>query len=100
MKIDANDILRTEGPNALRNAFDEAIAGAAKVATRDDLLLSAWLKRDIPERDHLLGDILCTTSRWLIFGETGVGKTLFAMDMLAAAAKGEGVFKLEGPRDV
>jgi hypothetical protein len=65
-------------------------------SARDDLLLSAWLNRDIPERDYLLGDVLCTTSRWLIFGETGVGKTLFAMDMFGAIAKGEGFLNWEG----
>ena len=68
----------------------------APPGARNDLLLSAWLNRDIPERDYLLGDVLCTTSRWLIFGETGVGKTLFAMDMFGAIAKGEGFLNWEG----
>jgi hypothetical protein len=42
---------------------------------RGQLLLSAWLKRDVPPRDDLLGGVMCTTPRWLIFGETGIGKT-------------------------
>ena len=29
---------------------------------------------------------MCTTSRWFIFGETGIGKTLIAMEMAAAIA--------------
>ena len=118
-KMDANDILRRDGEDALRDEFDRAFgegveakvlpfkserpfapldedhpASARHVA--ENLLLSAWLKRDIPPRDFLMGDILCTTSRWLIFGETGVGKTLLAMDMLASAGKGEGFLNWKG----
>jgi RecA-family ATPase len=54
-----------------------------------DLLLSSWLQRELPPRDYLLGNIMCTTSRWLIWGETGVGKTLFALDLAAAVASGK-----------
>ena len=55
---------------------------------RRNLLVAAWLDRDIPPRDYLLGHIICTTSRWLMFGETGVGKTLLTLDMAAAIASG------------
>ena len=65
---------------------------------RDQLLLSAWLNRDIPPRDYLLGDVMCSTSRWLIIGETGIGKTLFSMDMGAAIAAGMAFLKWEGKR--
>jgi hypothetical protein len=41
---------------------------------REDLLLRAWLKRELPLRDYLLGNVFCTTSRWLIFGDTGSAK--------------------------
>ncbi|SRR6266550_3275985 len=61
-------------------------ASEAKAANRDDLTLSAWLERGIPARDYLLGGVLCTTSRWFVYGETGVGKTLFGIDMAAAIA--------------
>jgi hypothetical protein len=63
---------------------------------RDDLLLSSWLKRELPPRDYLLGDIMSTTSRWIIYGETGVGKTLFAMDMAGAIASGRGMLNWAG----
>ena len=63
---------------------------------RDDLLLSSWLKRELPPRDYLLGDIMSTTSRWIIYGETGVGKTLFGMDMSGAIASGRGLLNWEG----
>ena len=56
--------------------------------SRERLLLDAWLERKIPPRDYLLGSVLCTTSRWLMFGETGVGKTLLAGDIGGAVASG------------
>jgi hypothetical protein len=63
---------------------------------RSDLLIAAWLKRDIPLRDFLLGTVLCTTSRWLIFGDTGVGKTLLAMAIGGAVASGSPLIKWGG----
>src|SRR5437899_1611253 len=51
---------------------------------RASLTVSAWLDKDIPERDFLLGGgVMCTTWRWFIFGETGIGKTLIAMETAA-----------------
>jgi hypothetical protein len=62
---------------------------ASKAPNRRDLLLSEWLRRDIPPRDFLLGELLSTTSRWIVYGETGIGKTLWALDLAAAIATGE-----------
>jgi hypothetical protein len=55
---------------------------------RREFILAEWLTLDLPERDYLLGNTICSTSRWLMFGNTGVGKTLFAMGMGAAIATG------------
>ena len=63
---------------------------------RGALLLSAWLKLDIPPRDFLLGELLSTTSRWIVYGETGIGKTLWALDLAAAIAAGEGFLHWDG----
>jgi hypothetical protein len=68
----------------------------SKAPKRHDLLLSEWLRREIPPRDFLLGNIMSTTSRWIVYGETGVGKTLFAMDMAGATAAGEGFLHWDG----
>jgi hypothetical protein len=62
------------------------------------LTLSSWLDRDIPPRDFLMGGVMCTTSRWLIFGETGIGKTLIAMEMAAAIAVAAAFLKWAGQR--
>jgi hypothetical protein len=47
--------------------------------------------RDIALRDYLLGSVLRTASRWLIFGETGVGRSLLAGDLGGAVASGKPV---------
>ena len=62
---------------------------------RRALLLSSWLNLKLPPRDYLLGNIMSTTSRWIVYGETGVGKTLFGMDMSGAIASGRGMLSWE-----
>jgi RecA-family ATPase len=69
-------------------AVNGAPIAAERYTPRRELLLSAWLKRDLPPRDYLLGHVFCTTSRLIIYGDTGVGKTLFAADMGGAMASG------------
>ena len=120
-KVDANSILVEQGANALLNKFDKALRPSSEsrvapgddkppaagmmrprsllaVKSRDDLLVSAWLKRQLPQRDYLLGNVFCTTSRWLIFGDTGIGKTLFAMSKAAAMASGDPFLVWDGRR--
>jgi AAA domain len=64
--------------------------------TRSNLLLDSWLKLNLPAKDYLLGELLCTTSRWIIYGETGVGKTLFALDLAGAIASGASFLNWKG----
>ena len=66
--------------------------------SRAELLLAAWLTRKLPLRDYLLGTVFCTTSRWLIFGDTGIGKTLFALSMAGAMASGRSFLGWAGKR--
>jgi hypothetical protein len=65
---------------------------------RSRLILSAWLDRDIPPRDYLLGGVMCTTSRWFIYGETGIGKTLFSMEFTAAISAAAKFLRWPGQR--
>jgi hypothetical protein len=65
---------------------------------RRELLLSAWLSRKLPPRDYLLGNVLCSTSRWLLWGDTGIGKTLFALALGAAVSAGRPFLNWEGRR--
>src|SRR5690348_14551014 len=72
------------------------VASVEKFEPRRDLLLSSWMKRKTKPRDYLLGRVLCTTSRWLIFGETGVGKTLLGLEIAGAVAAGDPLLNWEG----
>jgi len=65
---------------------------------RDGLTVAAWLQKKLPLRDYLLGGVMCTTSRWFIYGQTGIGKTLIGMDLGAAIAAGTGFLKWTGQR--
>ena len=64
---------------------DEEEAAPKGVLTLDD-----WLKRDMPEQNHLLGNLLSTTSRALIVGPTGLGKTMFGLALGIAIASNAG----------
>ena len=68
------------------------------LASRDELLVSAWLQRELPPRDYLLGDLMCTTSRIIVIGATGIGKTLFAMGCGGAMAAGTDFLGWKGRR--
>jgi hypothetical protein len=65
---------------------------------REHLSTKAWLIKDLPPRDYLLSSILCTTSRWMIYGQTGLGKTLFTLNICAAMSVGCNVMGWVGQR--
>jgi len=65
---------------------------------RANITLAAWLRKKLPLRDYLLGTVLSTTSRWILFGETGVGKTLFTMALGGAASSGTSLLKWQARR--
>jgi hypothetical protein len=49
----------------------------------------AWYEKKIEPRDYLMGTVMCTTSRWMIYSPTGLGKTLFCLNLVAAIAAGK-----------
>jgi hypothetical protein len=70
----------------------------APIASRDELLVAAWRERELPPRDYLSGEVLCSTSRVLLNGATGIGKTLFCLDWGAAIAAGADFLDWKGRR--
>ncbi len=58
-----------------------AAAAPANAINFTDTALTTqeWLARDLPEPDMLLGHVLTTTTRMIVFANTGLGKTNLAM---------------------
>ena len=52
------------------------------------LTLGHWLDRDVPAPDFILGEVLSTTSRAMLVGPTGLGKTMFGLALAMAIAEG------------
>ena len=66
-------------------------AGVPKVVTPrivPPLTIDEWLARDLEAPDSLMGAWLTTTSRMLIDGPTGLGKTLFLMQIAMRTSAG------------
>jgi hypothetical protein len=67
------------------------------------LTLDAWLGRDLPEPDFLLGEVLSTTSRLEWIGPTGIGKSNILLALAIAIADGRDFLHWRGsgrPRGV
>ncbi|QLH39133.1 MAG: AAA family ATPase [Defluviicoccus sp.] len=52
--------------------------------------MARWLERDVPAKSYLLGHWLHTTARVLVSGDTGIGKSLFALEIAFRCARGMG----------
>jgi hypothetical protein len=64
------------------------------------ITLEDWLARALPSPDFVLGDILSTTTRGILFAETGLGKTLFCTAAAFAMAAGRVFLGWKGHRPV
>jgi hypothetical protein len=65
---------------------------------REELLAAHWIRRELPPRDHLLGKLVCTTYGILMFGPTGIGKTITGMMAGGAMASGQNFLNWVGQR--
>ena len=50
------------------------------------LKIRDWLERDIPDPEFMLGDLLSTTTRCIVIGPTGLGKTKLGLAMAVSIA--------------
>jgi hypothetical protein len=75
---------------------DETGAQGEKAKSRDHLLISSWVRMELPPRDFLMGEWVCTTSRVTLIAATGVGKTLLTLDLAAAIAAGRDFLHWKG----
>ena len=54
----------------------------------DYLSAGAWMEREVPRPEPLLGDLITAASSTIIYGQTGIGKTMFGLAMATAMASG------------
>jgi hypothetical protein len=66
--------------------------------TDTPLTTQQWLTRDLPEADLLLGHVLSTSTRMLLFADTGLGKTHFTMAVSGHSGVGKDFLHWHCPR--
>jgi hypothetical protein len=76
------DLGKTKRPNGSDHGDYAGLA--------EQLAASAWLVRDVPSPEQLLGELITTATRCLIVGRTGLGKTLLGLAMAMGMAFGIG----------
>jgi hypothetical protein len=94
-------------------AYDETDEGAPPIAKHQEvsplvsiaelpLSTDAWLNRDMPAPDRLVGNWMTTTSRVLFTADTGVGKTNWLLAVFSHMAAGIDFlhWRIEQPRRV
>jgi 5S rRNA maturation endonuclease (ribonuclease M5) len=57
-----------------------------------------WVDRDIEPFDFLMGELFSTTSRAFLIAPTGLGKSIFSLDMLGAMSVGKSFLHWQGKR--
>lgn len=92
--MDANDILRAEGPDGLRSAFDHGRRGGEAPQQGNGLPIKYWSDLGaVVAPDRLVKRLLGTATLALIYGEPGSGKTFLATDLMMHIALGRPWFR-------
>lgn len=73
-------------------------AAKVTISALPPLTIDEWSERDLPPPDPLLGHWLTTTSRALLVGDTGLGKTNFLLALAMRVSIGQGFLHWEGRR--
>jgi hypothetical protein len=93
MPLDAGQRIVDEvGAGKVRRDQPRQEAGGSTVidGLADFLSIQEWTKRDLPDSDRLLGDLVTTDSRVFLFGATGLGKTMLGFALAQGMASGTG----------
>jgi hypothetical protein len=87
-----------EDPARDRDALADACLAAPLWTPGVITRLSDWLERELGAPDFVLGDLMTTTSRALLFAETGIGKTMFGIAAAVRMAAGKTWLRWKGRR--
>jgi hypothetical protein len=86
------EAMRSEYENIFRDWRQDVPAAEIEPV----LSLADWLEQPIPEPDFLLGELISTTSRMMLIGPTGLGKTNVLMAMGMAISLGSSFLHWKG----
>jgi hypothetical protein len=78
------------GDRPKSNGFDNSNHSTIDPAVNDALSAITWANLDIPPEERLLGDVITTSTRSFLIGNTGIGKTILTYGMVAGMATGQG----------
>jgi hypothetical protein len=78
--------------------FNAPPPGAEPPPDPEECSIAAWLARDIPQPDFLLGELFSTTSRGMMVAPTGLGKTNFGLAIAFSMAAGKSFLHWGGQR--
>ncbi len=86
-----SEFVREQGKTSAKDAIGEKRSkpnGYDHSSSGFYLTINAWLARDLPQPDFLMGEWASTTSRGLLVSDTGLGKTNFCLALAFAMALG------------
>jgi len=86
-----SEFVREQGKTSAEDAIGKKRSkpnGYAHSSSGFYFTINAWLARDLPQPDFLMGEWASTTSRGLLVSDTGLGKTNFCLALAFAMALG------------
>ena len=87
-KVAKSKVPRTHDVAATNGEDKEPPLSKDKLAAELDI--HHWAELEVPKEERLLGELITPGTRMFLIGTTGIGKTLFGYEFVAAMAAGDG----------
>lgn len=88
MGFDVNDLMRRDGPDAVRHACDRSEVVSLKRDTSGFFSAADFEGKSVPPRRWLVEDLIPDRTVTLVSGDGGTGKSLLTLQLAAAVATG------------